>query len=146
MSKPHYWWWASVRASIKQYPALAKKKAELQAMPVTKAVKSIRGEDGKLRDLYAMPGKGGGNSRTVERCALAELPPQEERIVQAVENALASAELASNGPTRVKLLREYHFRGGLLSSVADRHYVAEATAKRWNAVFVRTVAKELGYL
>ena len=46
----------------------------------------------------------------------------------------------------MKLLREYHFRGGLLSSVAGRHYVAEATAKRWNAVFVRAVAKKLGYL
>ena len=74
MSKPRNWWWSSVRAAIRQYPKLKAKKDEMQAMQVTKAVKSIRGKSGELHDLYATPG-GGGNSRTVERLALAELPP-----------------------------------------------------------------------
>ena len=114
-------------------------------MQVTKAVKSIKGPGGQLQDFYAVPGSG-GNGRTIERLAMAELPPQEERILDAVERALELAELAPNGPTRVKILQEYHFHGGLLASIADRHYVGEATAKRWNAVFMRTVAAELGYL
>ena len=73
MSRPRHWWWASVRSAIRQYPALLAKKNELQAMQVTKAVKSIKGRGGELHDFYATPG-GGGNGRTVERLALAELP------------------------------------------------------------------------
>lgn len=145
MSKPRYWWWASVRTAVRQYPRLRAKKDDLQSMQVTKAVKSIKGPDGKLHDFYASPG-GGGNGRTVETLATMELPPQEERILNAVERSMELAELAPNGKTRVEILREYHFRGGLLSDIADRHYVGEATAKRWNALFMRTVAAELGYM
>lgn len=145
MSKPRYWWWPSVRAAVRQYPRLRAKKDDLQSMQVTKAVRSIKGPDGKLHDFYASPG-GGGNGRTVETLATIELPPQEERILNAVERAMELAELASNGKTRVAILREYHFRGGLLADIADRHYVGEATAKRWNALFMRTVAAEMGYM
>lgn len=145
MSKPRYWWWSSVRTAVRQYPKLRAKKDDMQSMQVTRAVKSITGQDGKLHDLYAAPGSG-GTGRAVENLALLELPPQEERILNAVERSLELASLAVNGETRVKILREYHFRGGLLSSVADRNFVGEATAKRWNAVFMRTVAMELGYL
>lgn len=144
MSKPRYWWWTSVRQAIRQYPALKQRKADLQSSQVTKSVTSIRGPDGKLHDFYPATG-GGGNSRTVERLALAELPPAEERILNAVERAIELAELAPNGKTRAAILREYHFRGGRLVDIAGRHYVGEATAKRWNALFMRTVAAELGY-
>lgn len=145
MSKPRYWWWPSVRAALRQYPRLRAKKDDLQSMQVTKAVKSIKGPDGKLHDFYAAPG-GGGNGRTVENLATVELPPQEERILNAVERAMELAELASNGKTRAAILREYHFRGGRLADIADRHFVGEATAKRWNALFMRTVAAEMGYM
>lgn len=145
MSKPRYWWWASVRTAVRQYPRLRAKKDDLQSMQVTKGVRSIKGPDGKLHDFYAAPGSG-GDGRTVERLATVELPPQEERILDAVERALEITSLAPNGETQTKILREYHFRGGLLSSIADRHFVGEATAKRWNAIFMRTVAAELGYI
>jgi hypothetical protein len=146
VSKPRYWWWASVRAAIKQYPALARKKADLQAMPMTKAVKSIKGADGKLADLYATPGKGSGNGRPVERFALAELPPQEERVLQAVRTAIEATELGRDGAEHMALLRDYHWGGHGLQAAAIRNHVDYRTARRWNAAFTNRVARGLGYL
>lgn len=145
MSKPRYWWWASVRAAIRQYPALVRKKADLQGMQVTKAVKSIRGKDGKLHDYYAPPG-GGGNGRTVERLAMAELPPIEEQILDAVRLAIEETEAGRDGPEHMEMLRDYYFRGFSLQAAADRAYVDKATAQRWNGTFARRVARGLGYL
>ena len=146
MSKPRYWWWASVRAAIRQYPALARKKADLQAMPMTKAVKSIKGADGKLADLYATPGKGSGNGRTVERFALAELPPQEERIIEAVKGAIEATELGRDGKEHMAMLGKYYWDRKSLQAAADEAYIDYKTAQRWNATFARRVARGLGYL
>ena len=42
MSKPRNWWWSAVRLAIRQYPALQARKAELQSMQITRAVKSYK--------------------------------------------------------------------------------------------------------
>lgn len=145
MSKPRHWWWASVRQAIRQYPDLQQRKAELQSSQVTKAVKSIRGADGKFHDLYATPG-GGGNGRAVERLALAELPTAEERVLQAVRVAIEATELARDGAEHMALLRDYYWAGYGLQAAATRHHVDYRTARRWNAAFVNRVARKLGYL
>jgi len=145
VSSPRYWWWASVRAAIRQYPALQRRKDDLQAQQETKCVQSITGPDGKRSDYYAPPG-GGGNGRTVERLALAELPPAEERILEAVRSAVEATELAKDGAEHMALLRDYFWRGQRLQDAADRHYVAYNTAKRWVGTFSRRVARGLGYL
>lgn len=145
MSRPRYWWWASVRAAIRQYPALQAKKDELQAMQVTKAVKSIKGKGGELHDYYAPPG-GGGNGRTVERLALAELPPAEEQILEAVRLAIEATEAGRDGQEHMAMLRDYYFRRMSMQDAASRAYVDLKTAQRWNEVFARRVARGLGYL
>lgn len=145
MSKPRYWWWASVRSAIRQYPALLSKKNELQSMQVTKAVKSIRGKGGELHDFYAAPG-GGGNGRTVERLALAELPPAEEQILEAVRLAIDATENGRDGKEHMAMLRNYYFGGMSMQDAADRAYIDLKTAQRWNGTFARKVARSLGYL
>lgn len=145
MSKPRYWWWASVRTAIRQYPALRAKKDELQSMQVTKAVKSIKGKDGKIHDYYAPPG-GGGNGRTVERLALAELSPAEERILEAVSLAIEETEAARDGHEHMAMLRNYYFRRMSMNDAANRAFIDVKTAQRWNGVFARRVARGLGYL
>lgn len=145
MSRHRHWWWASVRQAIRQYPNLRQKKADLQSSQVTRAVKSIRGADGKLNDLYATPG-GEGNGRAVERLALAELPPAEERVLEAVRTAIEATELGRDGAEHMALLRDYHWGGHGLQAAAIRHHVDYRTARRWNAAFTNRVARGLGYL
>lgn len=146
MSRPRSWWWASVRAAIRQYPTLVSKKNELQSMQTTKAVKSIRGKNGELHDLYATRGGGGGNGRTVERLALAELPPAEERILEAVRIAIEETEAGRDGEAHMSLLRDYYFRRMRMQDAADKAFVDFKTAQRWNGQFTRRVARGLGYL
>ena len=145
MSKPRYWWWASVRAAIRQYPKLKAKKDELQDMQITKAVKSIPGKGGELHDFYAPPG-GGGSGRTVERLALAELPPAEEQILEAVRVAIEATEASRGGGEHMQMLRGYYWGGLSMQAAADRAYMDLKTAQRWNGVFARRVARGLGYL
>lgn len=145
MSKPRYWWWASVRSAIRQYPALLNKKNELQSMQTTKTVKSIRGKSGELHDFYATPG-GGGNGRTVERLAMIELPPAEERILEAVRLAIEATEAGRDGKEHMEMLRNYYFRGMRMQDAADRAYIDLKTAQRWNGAFARRVARGLGYI
>lgn len=145
MSKPRYWWWASVRSAIRQYPALRAKKDEMQSMQITKAVKSIQGKGGELHDFYATPG-GGGNGRTVERLALAELPPAEEQILEVVRLAIEATEAGRDGTEHMAMLRNYYFRGMRMQDAADKAHVDMKTAQRWNGAFARRVARGLGYL
>lgn len=145
MSKPRYWWWSAVRLAIRQYPALAAQKGDLQAMQVTRSVKSIRGADGKLSDLYAIPGSG-ADGRTDEDMALRELPPAEEAILQAVQMALESTALDRDGADHVAMLKDYYFKRLSLQAAADRAHIDYKTAQRWNGAFARKVARGLGYL
>ena len=145
MSRPRNWWWSAVRLAIRQYPAISQRKADLQAMQTTKAVKSIKGEDGKLHDYYTPPG-GGGNGRTVERLALAELPPAEEQILTAVRTAIDATELSAAGREHMEMLRQYYWGGVRLQDAAIKAHVDYRTARRWNAAFANRVARSLGYL
>lgn len=145
MSKPRYWWWSAVRLAIRQYPTLAARKADLQDMQITKAVTSIRGKGGEIHDFYAAPGKG-GNSRTVERLAMAELSPAEEAILQAVTLAIEATETGRDGREHMAMLRDYYFRRLPMQAAADRAHIDLKTAQRWNGAFARRVARGLGYL
>ena len=145
MSKPRHWWWASVRSAIRQYPALVSKKAELQSMQITKAVKSIKGPGGEIHDFYATRG-GGGNGRTVERLALAELPPMEEQILEAVRLAIEATEAGRDGQEHMDMLRSYYFQRLPMQTAATKAHIDLATAQRWNGAFARKVARGLGYL
>ena len=142
-----YWWMEAVRRAIISYPTLKAKKAELQSMNTTPAVKSVLGPDGKLATVYPTGG-GGGNSRKTETVALRELPPMEERALEAVRSALEATEMLQDGKHRLGLIRVYWWSGrhrSLLDAASVVH-LTERTARRWNAAFVWTVAMEMGYV
>lgn len=142
-----HWWMEAVRRAIINYPALKAKKAELQSMNTTPAVKSVLGPDGKPATVYPTGG-GGGNSRKTETVALRELPPMEERALSAVRNAIEATSLLPDGPHRLRLIRDYWWRGGHRSMAhsAARSDVSDRTARRWLWAFTWTVAMEMGFV
>lgn len=141
-----HWWMEAVRRAIISYPELRAKKDELQSMNTTPAVKSIVGPDGKPATVYPTGG-GGGNSRKTETVALRELPPMEERALNAVRNALDATALLPDGKHRLGLIRVYWWSGHRnILDAADRVHLSERTARRWNNAFVWTVAMEMGFV
>lgn len=131
MSNPRYWWWENVKRAIRVYPSLCTKKADRQAMPITR-------QGG---------GAGGGASasRKTETYAMRQLTPEEERVVDAVGRAWQYIGAMPDGSKRQDLLRAYYWRGKRLADAAVQIPIDESTAKRWNGVFVRLVACGLGY-
>ena len=143
-----YWWMETVRRAIINYPTLKAKKAELQTMNTTPAVKSVTGPGGKTVNVYPTGGGGGGNSRKTETVALRELPPMEERALSAVWNAVEATSLLPDGHHRLKLIRDYWWRGGHrnMDWSAARVNISSRTAWKWNNAFVWTVAMEMGFV
>ena len=142
-----YWWMETVRRAIINYPTLKAKKDELQAMNTTPAVKSVIGPDGKTATVYPTGGGGGGNSRKTETFALRELPPMEERALNAVSNALEATSLLPDGKHRLGLIRVYWWSGHRnLFWAAEKVDISERTARRWSAAFIWTVAMEMGFV
>ena len=133
MSNPRYWWWSGVKAAIRQYPALRDAKAELLSMQITSAP-----------DRSAV--RSNGTNRTVERVALQELSPAEEKVLDAVRTAIEVTELQAGGADHVRLIACYYWGAMSLAESARRCYIDERTAKRWNGAFVRLVARGMGYL
>ena len=144
-----HWWMETVRRAIINYPTLKAKKDELQSMATTPAVKSIVGPDGKEANVYPTGGGGGdGNSRKTETVALRELPPMEEKALNAVRNALEATALLPDGKDRLALIRAYWWSGKHRNMVraADKCFVCERTAWGWNNAFMWTVAMEMGFV
>lgn len=145
MSK--HWWMETVRRAIINYPALKAKKDELQTMATTPSVRTVTGPDGKPATVYPTGG-GGGNSRKTENVALRELPPMEEKALNAVRNALEATSLLPDGKDRLALIRAYWWSGKHrnLLKAADLVHLTERTARRWNAAFMWTVGMEMGFV
>ena len=145
---PKYWWMETVRRAIINYPTLKAKKDELQSMATTPAVKSVTGPDGKTVTIYPTGGGGGGNSRKTETYALRELPPMEERALNAVSNALEAVSLLPDGKHRTALIRAYWWKNEHrnMDQAAAYVNVSARTAHRWNNAFVWTVAMEMGFV
>lgn len=142
-----HWWMEAVRRAIINYPVLKAKKDELQSMATTPAVKTVTGPDGKPATVYPTGG-GGGNSRKTETVALRELPPMEEKALNAVSNAIETTSLLPDGKHRLALIRAYWWKldHRNLDWAAARVNVSSATAWRWNNAFVWTVAMEMGFV
>lgn len=144
---PKYWWMETVRRAIINYPALKAKKDELQSMATTPAVQSVTVEGGKTVTVYPTGGSG-GNSRKTETAALRELPPMEERALNAVSIALEAMSLLPDGRHRLALIRAYWWKMSHRNMDLAAAYVnvSERTARRWNNAFVWTVAMEMGFV
>lgn len=130
MSSPRYKWWSYVQSMIRLYPSRLEQLRDMQTAAVTAK--------------YSAEPRSGGASRTTERLALASLGGI-DREVEAVRKAIEETEKLPDGKTRLKLIRLYYWRGvRRIDAAASRCHVSEATAKRWNGTFIRTVARYFG--
>lgn len=134
MSKPRYDWWPYVKGMIRRFPELEEEYRELHNQTIT-------------QQLSGMPG-GGGTGRTVEQCAVRELPATRQREYEAVRRAIKLTESTPwSGETRMKIIRLVFWdRSHTLEGASQVAHCSYRTARRYHAEFIMTVAKFYGLL
>ena len=133
MSSPKFRWWAFVKAMIRDYPNLERSWREIHATNVTAG-------------FSAMP-RGGGASRTVENIALRQMPPDDQKVYDAVSRAIELTRLLPEGKRRLDMIELVYWgsKPMPLKSAALHLFISERTAKRWHGTFVRCVATCYGF-
>lgn len=132
MSKPRYDWWSYVKGMIYRYPALTEQHNLALAQKVTPA-------------YTGMPG-GGETSRTTETVAVKAMTKTATREYEAVHLAEQKTASEPGGDDRMKLVEMIYWRRThTLSGAAQSVHVSYITAKRWNAHFIKQVAKNYGF-
>lgn len=133
MSKPKYRWWPFVKAMIRDYPQLEKAWRDIHETSIT-------------ANFSATP-KGGNAGRTVEMIALRQMPPDDQRVYDAVSKAIDITRLLPDGKQRLEMISLVYWskKQMPLKSAAVLLCISERTAKRWHGTFVRCVAKCYGF-
>ena len=122
----NYKWRARARAAIRRYPQLLRAEADLHAAKTTPA-------------YTGMPG-GGETSRTTELLALRELPPHDQRDLNAVRLALDTIKRYRNYDLRYKLIEICYWRQThTVDGAAMIIHVAPRTAHEWDRGFIELV-------
>lgn len=133
MSKPRYRWWGFVRKMIRDYPDLKKAWNDLHSQSMT-------------ADLSGMP-RGGGAGRTVEAIALRQLPPDDQKVYDAVTKAIEITKLHPGGEICLDMI-DYVYWKEKEHTIEDAvlHVPMEYdTAKDWHGAFVRLVGACYGF-
>lgn len=134
MSKPRYNWWPFVLNMIRDYPYRKRDYDELHRQQITPS-------DGPS------PGGGTGASRPVERVALRQLPPQEQREYDAVHSAIQRTKLLPHSDARLAVIRLTLMRNRYtLAGAAMRLNITEDKAKQYRREFILLVACMYGFL
>lgn len=133
MSKPKYRWWAFVRKMIRDYPSLKQDWRDIHEQSVTAN--------------YSGSPRGGGNGRSLESIALRQLPPDDQKVYDAVTRTVELVNLRPDGAARLDLIRLMYWQPKTLplKSAALVLFISERTAKRWHGDFVRLVGKCYGF-
>ena len=133
MSKPRYRWWGFARNMIRDYQGLKQSLADLHRQNMT-------------ADNTGMP-KGGGGGRTVEGVALRQLPPDDQKVYDAVTRAIELTRMRADGEDHIKLIQLMYWAKKQMTAKAAsvRLHISDVTAKRWHGDFVRLVGKCYGY-
>lgn len=133
MSRPRYRWWGFAKNMIRDFPSVEEAWNDIHAQSIT-------------ANMSGMP-RGGGARRTVETVAMRQLPPEDQKLYDAVTLAKAHTMLLPNGSERMKLIRlMYWSRKNITAKAAAVHIpVSEVTAKRWHGDFVRMVGRCYGF-
>lgn len=133
MSKPRYRWWEFARKMIRDYPALKRAVDDLHSQTVT-------------ADTSGMP-RGGGAGRTVETVAMRRLRPDDQKVYDAVAQAVELTELRTDGKERIALIRYCYWypKRHKLKDAALHAHISEDTAKAWHGDFVRLVGRCYGF-
>ena len=133
MSKPKYRWWTFAKNMVRDFPAVEEEWKDIHAQSIT-------------ANMSGMP-RGGGAGRTVEAIAMRQLPPEDQKLYDAVTRARAHTMLLPNGADRMKLIRAIYWSGKTktVQAAARCIPVSEVTAKRWHGDFVRLVGVHYGF-
>lgn len=105
MSKYRHWWRPNVERALHVYPYLKAAKQDVQAQSVTAS--------------YSGMPRGGGPSRSTENAAMRMLSPQEEKLVDAVDRAIAEISHHRDGAEVLRIVKMVDF---------DRRYTVEGAA------------------
>lgn len=131
--RTRYRWWGYIKAVCRAYPA---HKRELEILRQQTITPRYTAEPGSSEV-----------SRTAEAIALRTLPPTDQRELDAVEAAIRETRATPNGGGRIKLVTLVFFQQShTLHGAADKCHVSYATARRWHADFVMSVAHHFGLL
>ena len=133
MSKPRYRWWTFAKNMIRDFPSVERDWKDIHAQSIT-------------ANMSGMP-RGGGSGRAVETTALRQLPPEDQKLYDAVTGAREQTLLLPNGADRMKLVKEMYWskKSKTVQAAARCIPVSEVTAKRWHGDFVRLVGVHYGF-
>lgn len=134
MSKPRYDWWGYVKGMIRRYPELCAKEKALHDVSISP-------------NSSGLPGGKGGHSDPTAFAAMRELPPTNQRELDAVHKAVEATRALDTGKERLHLVRLVFWdRTHTLDGAAIQCHVSYRTARRWNGEFIRLVATNFGLL
>lgn len=131
MSRRSSTWRQAARQAAYDYPGLRARLRDLQSMSVTPS-------------LSGMP-IGGGEHRGTEDAALRQLPPEDQRRLDAVEHAVRISSTLTSGQSRIKLIKLVYFTRKCpdIGNAAIHIPCSVQTAKLWNSDFLLLIRSEL---
>lgn len=132
MSKYRHWWRPNVERALHVYPYLKAAKQDVQAQSVTAS-------------YFGMP-RGGGPSRSTENAAMRMLSPQEEKLVDAVDRAIAEISHHRDGAEVLRIVKMVDFdRRYTVEGAAMALYMHRVTASEKRTRFIDLVGKYMDF-
>ncbi len=132
MSKYRHWWRPNVERALRVYPYL-------------KAAKQAAQEQSITPSYTGMP-RGGGISRTTENAATRHFSAQEEKILDAVDRAIAEVSKHRDGQEVLRIVEMVDFkRSHTLEGAAMALFMHRVTASDKRTRFVDLVGKYMDF-
>lgn len=132
MSKYRHWWRPNVERALRVYPYLKAVKQDAQAQSVTPA--------------YAVMPRGGGQSRSTENAAARQLSAQEEKLLDAVDRAIAEISRHRDGAEVLQIVKMVDFdRRYTVEGAAMALYMHRVTASEKRTRFIDLVGKYMDF-
>lgn len=132
MSKYRHWWRPNVERALHVYPYLKAAKQDVQAQSVTAS--------------YSGMPRGGGPSRSTENAAMRMLSPQEEKLVDAVDRAIAEISHHRDGAEVLRIVKMVDFdRRYTVEGAAMALYMHRVTASEKRTRFIDLVGKYMDF-
>ena len=143
-------WWAYVKRILREFPALKKKletplEPKYGGNPGTPYINIVT--DVMIESGLSFEGRSSGlPSSPVERCVIHDLPPNEQRKFDAVDNAIRRTKEMhpSDWKPRLDIIELVYFKGThTIAGAAIKVGCHENTAAKYSSEFIRLVADEL---
>lgn len=132
MSKPRYNWWGFALAMIRDYPYRKEELEELHNQKITANLNGMHGSHAA--------------SRTTENIVLKQLPPQEQREFDAVDQAIRGIKRMPEPKLRMEVVRITLWKGYGIHTAAMELNISDRTARRYRWQFILLVGYKYGFL